>query len=147
MLFTLASLASLAALVSAAGQNVVYWGQNGGGTIEDNDLSTYCTSTSGIDILVLAFLYSYGASGIIPSGTIGQSCYVSGSSGEGQNCDALASAISTCQDAGVTIILSLGGASGSYSLESDAQAQQIGQYIWESYGKIKRPQHMFKLSF
>lgn len=41
---------------ASAAQNVVYWGQNGGGTIENNDLSTYCTSTAGIDILVLAFL-------------------------------------------------------------------------------------------
>lgn len=41
---------------ASAAQNVVYWGQNGGGTVENNDLSTYCTSTSGIDILVLAFL-------------------------------------------------------------------------------------------
>lgn len=56
MLSTLATLLPLAGVVSAVGQNVVYWGQNGGGTIENNDLSTYCTSTSGIDILVLAFL-------------------------------------------------------------------------------------------
>lgn len=46
----------LLAGVASAAQNVVYWGQNGGGTIENNDLSTYCTSTAGIDILVLAFL-------------------------------------------------------------------------------------------
>lgn len=56
MLSILTSLVSLAGVVSAVGQNVVYWGQNGGGTVENNDLSTYCTSTSGIDILVLAFL-------------------------------------------------------------------------------------------
>lgn len=41
---------------ASAAQNVVYWGQNGGGTVENNDLSAYCTSTAGIDILVLAFL-------------------------------------------------------------------------------------------
>lgn len=68
-------------------------------------------------------------------GTIGQSCYISGTSGEGQQCDALAAAISTCQSAGVTIILSLGGASGSYSLSGDAQAEEIAQYLWDSYGK------------
>lgn len=78
---------------------------------------------------------SFGASGVIPSGTIGQSCFISGSSGEGQNCEALASAIATCQDAGVKIILSLGGAVGSYTPQSDAQAAEIGQYLWDSYGK------------
>lgn len=134
MFSILVSLVALVALVSAKGQNVVYWGQNGGGTIENNDLSTYCTSTSGIDIIVLAFLYSYGQSGIIPSGIIGQNCYISGSTGEGQDCDALASAIATCQSAGFEIILSLGGASGSYSLQSNEQAEQIGQYLWDSYG-------------
>ena len=113
--------------------NVVYWGQNGGGTIENNDLSTYCTSSSGIDVIVLAFLYQFGQNGDIASGTIGQSCFIS-SSGEGQNCDALISAIGTCKSAGVKIILSLGGASSSYSLQSQAQAQQIGQYLWDAYG-------------
>ena len=76
--------------------NVVYWGQNGGGTIENNDLSAYCTATSGIDILVLAFLYEWGNGNNIPSGTIGQSCFIS-TSGQGQQCDALASAIAKCQ--------------------------------------------------
>ncbi|KAG0650435.1 Chitinase 2 [Hyphodiscus hymeniophilus] len=114
------------------GQNVVYWGQNGGGTVENNDLSAYCTPTSGIDVIVLAFLYEFGNGVNIPSGTIGQSCYIS-TSGEGQNCDNVASSIATCQAAGVKIILSLGGASGAYSLQSASQAAAIGQYVWESY--------------
>lgn len=123
--------------------NVVYWGQNGGGTIENNDLSAYCTNNAGIDVIVLAFLYSFGNNGPIPSGTIGQSCYIS-TSGEGQQCDALASAIQTCQSNGVKIILSIGGASSSYSLSSDSQASSIGQYIWDSYGNsgnttVQRP--------
>ncbi len=124
-------------------QNVVYWGQNGGGTVENNDLSAYCTSTAGIDVIVLAFLYEFGNGNNIPSGTIGQSCYIS-TSGEGQNCDALTAAIGTCQAAGVKIILSLGGASGSYTLSSNAQAQQIASYLWDSYGNsgnttVQRP--------
>ncbi|KAI0874446.1 putative endochitinase CHI2 [Hypoxylon argillaceum] len=129
---------------SSGPQNVVYWGQNGGGTIENNDLSAYCTSDAGIDILVLAFLYSWGGGGnTIPSGTIGQSCFIS-TAGQGQNCDALASAIKTCQSNNVKIILSLGGASGSYSLSSSAEAQTIGQYLWDSYGNsgstsVQRP--------
>lgn len=75
----------------------------------------------------------YGSSGIVPSGTFGQSCGVY--SGEGQNCDALASAIAECQSVGVKVILSLGGASGAYSLSGDEQAQEIGQYIWDAYGE------------
>jgi chitinase len=115
------------------GEVAVYWGQNGGGTIENNDLSTYCTSSSGIDIIILSFLYEYGNGNNIASGTIGQSCYIS-PQGEPQECDALATAISTCKSNGVKVILSLGGASGAYSLQSQSEAETIGQNLWEAYG-------------
>ncbi|RWA12446.1 hypothetical protein EKO27_g2639 [Xylaria grammica] len=124
-------------------QNVVYWGQNGGGTIENNDLSAYCTSDAGIDILVLSFLYQWGNGNTIPSGTVGQSCFIS-NSGEGQNCDDLSAAITKCQSNSVKIILSLGGASGAYSLSSADEAKAIGKYLWEAYGNsgntsVQRP--------
>lgn len=140
---TFTALAALTASVAAAphiitsratgGQNVVYWGQNGGGVVENNDLATYCSSAAGIDIIVLAFLYEYGNGNKIASGTIGQSCFIS-TSGEGQNCDALASAIDTCKSNGVKVILSLGGAAGAYSLSSQDEAETIGQNLWEAYG-------------
>jgi chitinase len=117
--------------------NVVYWGQNGGGTVENNDLSTYCTSAAGIDIIVLAFLYEYGNGNNIASGTIGQSCYIA-PTGEGQQCDALAAAIDTCKSNGVKVILSLGGAAGAYSLQSQSQAQTIGQNLWDAYGNAAK---------
>ncbi|KAI8966691.1 glycoside hydrolase family 18 protein [Daldinia sp. FL1419] len=124
-------------------QSVVYWGQNGGGTIENNDLSAYCTSDAGIDIIVLAFLYQWGSASDIPSGTVGQSCFIS-NSGEGQNCEDLTAAIKTCQSAGIKVILSLGGATASYSLSSQEQAESIGDYLWQAYGKngnstVQRP--------
>ncbi|KAI1266321.1 glycoside hydrolase family 18 protein [Xylariaceae sp. FL1019] len=132
-------LAGLAAAIPArvhprqnTAQTVVYWGQNGGGTVENNDLTTYCTAESGVNIIVLSFLYQYGNGNTIASGTIGQSCFIS-STGEGQNCEALSSAITTCQSNGVKIILSLGGASGAYSLSSDEEATAIGTYLWEAY--------------
>lgn len=122
------------AAAASEAKNVVYWGQNGGGTIENNDLSTYCTSASGIDVVVLAFLYQYGNGNEIASGIIGQSCFIS-TTGEPQECDALASAIGTCQANGVEVILSLGGAVGAYSLTSQAEAETIGQNLWDAYGK------------
>jgi chitinase len=118
----------------SSGKTVVYWGQNGGNTVENNDLSTYCGSDSGIDIIVLAFLYEYGNGVTVPSGTIGESCSIS-TTGEGQGCEELAAAISTCQSNGVDVILSLGGASGSYALTSQAEAETIGQNLWDAYGK------------
>ena len=142
-LTSLAAASPLAVRQAPGAQNVVYWGQNGGGTIENNDLGAYCQSNSGIDVLVLAFLYQFGRDNTIPSGTIGQSCFIS-TAGQGQNCDSVTAAIAKCQSAGVKIILSLGGATSSYSLQSQAQAEQIGQYLWESYGNsgnttVQRP--------
>ncbi|GAM86979.1 hypothetical protein ANO11243_050000 [Dothideomycetidae sp. 11243] len=143
----LASLTSIALMAIAAlaapttisrratgGLNVVYWGQNGGSTVENNDLASYCSSTAGIDIVVLAFLYEYGNGNTVPSGTIGQSCSIS-TGGVAQNCDALASAITTCQSQGVKVVLSLGGAAGAYSLSSQEEAETIGQNLWNAYGK------------
>lgn len=134
-LFAAASLVTSAACAAVSArqapsdsQVVVYWGQNS----ENNDLSAYCGSSSGIDVLVLSFLYEYGNGINIPAGVIGNSCSV-GTTGEGSQCDELASQIATCQAAGVKIILSLGGAAGSYSLQSQAEAEQIGQYLWDSY--------------
>ncbi|KAI5461926.1 class III chitinase ChiA2 [Mariannaea sp. PMI_226] len=119
-----------------AAQNVVYWGQNGGNVAENNDLAAYCSSDAGVDIIVLAFLYQYGNGNNIASGAIGQSCSVS-TSGEGQNCDELASAIKTCRSKGVKVILSLGGAVGAYSLQSQQEAETIGQNLWDAYGNAK----------
>jgi len=124
---------SLAQRQSTDNQVVVYWGQNGGGTIENNDLTAYCNGTSGIDILVLSFLYEYGNGQTIASGVIGQSCSID-QQGQGQGCEALAQGIKTCQSAGVKVIMSLGGASGAYSLSSADEATQIGQNLWNSYG-------------
>ncbi len=135
----LAGVSILATAVSAVphklrardsnGQNVVYWGQ------DDNvqDLSKYCTSSAGIDIIVLSFLYQYGNGQTIASGTIGDQCYIS-SAGVPQNCDGLATSIETCKSSGVKVILSLGGAVGAYSLSSQAEAETIGQNLWDAYG-------------
>lgn len=85
MLFqkTLFGLGLLTGLASAAPSirrrqspgalNVVYWGQNGGGTIENNDLSAYCTATSDIDVLVLSSLWQWSNGATAMGGSFGQS--------------------------------------------------------------------------
>ena len=133
LLATFSSAMPLERRQNANGEVVVYWGQNGGGTLENTDLSAYCTSAAGVDIVVLAFLYNFGSGEDIANGIIGQTCYIA-ESGEGQQCDDLASQITTCQGAGVKVILSLGGAVGDYSLASQAEAETVGQNLWDAYG-------------
>ncbi|KAJ6437648.1 chitinase [Purpureocillium lavendulum] len=114
-------------------QAVVYWGQHGGNTRENSDLAAYCKPDSGIDIVVLAFLFTYGNGLTTPSGTIGQSCTIT-SEGQAQGCDGLAAAIDHCKSRGVKVLLSLGGAVGAYSLRSQEEAEAIGQRLWDAYG-------------
>ncbi|KHN95484.1 class III chitinase ChiA2 [Metarhizium album ARSEF 1941] len=119
---------------AAGGQTVVYWGQNGGGgAVENNDLAAYCTGQAGIDIVVLAFLYQFGNGNKVASGSFGRSCVIT-PAGEGQNCDDLARAIDTCKANGVKVILSLGGAAGTYALTSQEEAEAVGQSLWDAYG-------------
>ncbi|KAJ5328846.1 Chitinase 2 [Penicillium brevicompactum] len=132
LLFLLLGVAALPQEPGAWGngpQNVAYWGQDG----HVRDLASYCNSNSGLDIIVLSFLYEYGNGKTIASGTIGTQCYIS-PSGDPQNCGGLASAIETCKRNGIKVILSLGSASGAYDLSSQAEAEAIGQHLWEAYG-------------
>lgn len=110
-------------------QNVAYWGQDS----HVIDLINYCNPSSGLDIIVLAFLYQYGNGNTIASGALGNQCYIA-PDGTPQNCQSLASAIETCKSNGIKIIISLGGASGAYSLSSQAEAEAIGQNLWNAYG-------------
>lgn len=48
--------------------------------------------------------------------------------------DDVAAAIQQCQSNGVKVILSLGGAVGTYSLSSQQEAEIIGQNLWAAYG-------------
>jgi chitinase len=119
-------------------QNVVYWGQNGGNAneYEDEELSSYCGADSGIDIIILAFLFKFGNGNTIPSGAFGRECWVN-DNGEGVNCAGLIEGIQTCKAAGVKILVSIGGAGGdnsAYGLANAEEAETIGQYLWEAYG-------------
>ncbi|KAF9611947.1 hypothetical protein IFM89_037167 [Coptis chinensis] len=41
--------------------------------------------------------------------------------------------IKTCQSNGIKVILSIGGASGSYSLASSDDAKQVATYLWNNF--------------
>jgi chitinase len=115
--------------LAGKGQNVVYWGQSANVT----RLSPYCNPAAGVDMVILSFLSTFGNGQTIASGNIGPSCYIS-SLGEPYGCEQLALDIQTCQHNGIPVILSLGGGRGSYSLDSESEAELIGQNLWEAYG-------------
>ncbi|KAK3194700.1 hypothetical protein Dsin_026010 [Dipteronia sinensis] len=48
-------------------------------------------------------------------------------------CTGLSSDVKSCQAKGVKVMLSLGGASGSYSLSSTADAKQVATYLWNNF--------------
>lgn len=125
ILTSLVSLGLLSSLVSAfdasSNSNVaVYWGQNSG--LSQERLSTYCTSDS-VDIVLLAFLSGF------PDTTINFSnqCWTN-------DCPQIAEDIKTCQANGKVVLLSLGGASGSYGFSSEQEGADYATTLWNTFG-------------
>ncbi|KAF9622890.1 hypothetical protein IFM89_035123 [Coptis chinensis] len=48
-------------------------------------------------------------------------------------CTNLSADIKACQNNGIKVILSIGGASGSYSLASSDDARQVATYLWNNF--------------
>ncbi|CEP64201.1 chitinase LALA0_S10e04786g [Lachancea lanzarotensis] len=104
----------------------VYWGQASAGS--QGSLASYCQS-SDVDIVLLSFLYTF-------PNTIGLdfSSACSSSFGDGLlHCDQIAEDIKTCQSQGKKILLSMGGAVGSYGFTSDSQAEDFATTLWNTF--------------
>ncbi|KAJ6003580.1 Chitinase 2 [Penicillium canescens] len=113
-------------------QVVTYWGQTAG----QKSLQSYCADDAGVDIILLAFLNTFGQNMDTPSGNIGSSCQIT--SGNAQGCEEVAADIDYCRSKGVKVILSLGGALGVYGLSSREEAETIGQNLWDAFGGVKQ---------
>jgi chitinase len=130
----LTSLVFGAAVVSAgvikqrasAGLNVVYWGQND----NERSLGAYCASGQGIDVIVLAFLSTFG-NGNTPSGNFGDECSVD-SSGNG-SCNTLANDINTCKGKGIKVLISAGGWGANYDLSGKSDADGVAWSLWNEW--------------
>ena len=109
---------------SASGSNnvVLYWGQASAGSQES--LGTYCESTSA-DMYVLSFLAGFPESELTIHGCAGTLA---------SSCPDLAADIKYCQSLGKKVLLSLGGAVGSYGFTSDQQAINYASTLWNSFG-------------
>jgi chitinase len=99
----------------------IYWGQNLG----DGTLSSTC-DTGNYKIVLLAFLHVFG-DGRVPNWNFAGHC------GDWSPCTKLEPEIKHCQQKGVKVFLSLGGASGAYSLSSPDDAKNVADYLHTNF--------------
>ena len=98
---------------------IVYWGS----TDNEGKLSDYCSDNT-YDVIILAFADAFNGDGV-PQMSMDY-C-------DGQDCSSLSSQVRSCQNQGKTIILSVGGADGSYQLKSTDFAKQVAHHLWNMF--------------
>ncbi|KAI9284552.1 glycoside hydrolase superfamily, partial [Umbelopsis sp. AD052] len=98
-------------------------------------LASYCAGST-VDIFVLSFLYVFYGPGGEPqidfANEDGGCTYFSGTNL--YHCPSIAKDIKTCQANGKKILLSLGGAVGTYGFTSNSQAQSYADQLWGLFG-------------
>ncbi|KAH8548638.1 chitinase 1 [Umbelopsis sp. PMI_123] len=123
------------------GNYVLYWGQNSYGAAGgassgwQKNLASYCTDST-TDIFVLAFLNVFFSTGNDPAldfANASNNC-TTFSGTNMLHCPQIGQDIKTCQANGKKILLSLGGASGSYGFTSDAQGSAFADQLWNLFG-------------
>ncbi|ORX46534.1 glycoside hydrolase [Hesseltinella vesiculosa] len=125
------------ALAASIPDNAVaqYWGQNSAASSGDGsqkNLAYYCDDAT--DVLILSFLTDFNVGGL-PTLNFASACTETFSGTNLLNCPNIAQDIKTCQDKGKIILLSLGGAAGSYSLSSDNDAKTFAHSLHGMFGK------------
>ncbi|KAG7191251.1 Chitinase 1, partial [Scheffersomyces spartinae] len=119
-------LLCMASAFVAASEVAVYWGQNSAGGQER--LSTYCDSTS-VDIVLVSFIngfpnlevnFSNQCGATFPSGLL--------------HCPQIGEDIKYCQSKGKKVMISMGGASGSYGFSSEAEGSEFATTLWNKFG-------------
>ncbi|KAF9923518.1 Chitinase 1 [Linnemannia zychae] len=113
--------------------NVVnYWGQNSvsfsGG--DEGDLSAYCQDDT-IDLFVIAFV-SQIVNGA-PVLNLANHCETTFPGSNLLSCPKIAQDIKACQAKGKALVISIGGASGSYSIEDPAAGAAFAEQIWNIF--------------
>ncbi|KAJ1898348.1 Chitinase 2 [Kickxella alabastrina] len=112
-----------------------YYGQNSAGN--QQTLGNYCKDTTE-DIIVLAFMNGFPNVML----NFANACESTFPGSSLLHCPQIAEDIKYCQSKGKIVILSMGGASGSYGFSSDAQAKDFADTVWGMFFKgtsDKRP--------
>ncbi|CAJ1975491.1 unnamed protein product [Sphenostylis stenocarpa] len=119
ILFTL--FCTIKSSQASNGVIAIYWGQNNG----DGTLTSTCDAGN-YEIVLLAFLNGFGC-GRPPSWNFDGHC------GEWSPCTKLQAEIEYCQQKGIKVLLSLGGAVGSYSLCSSQDGKDVAHYLFRNF--------------
>ncbi|KAK9472735.1 endochitinase [Dipodascopsis tothii] len=130
--FVLLLVAARALAFSATANDnvVVYWGQASAGSQES--LSYYCQNDA-VDVVVLSFMTEFFGSDDLPALNFASACTATFPGTSLLECAEIANDIATCQSLGKIVLLSLGGASGSYSLADDTQAAAFADTLWDLF--------------
>ncbi|KAG4910591.1 hypothetical protein JHK87_056707 [Glycine soja] len=107
---------------SHAGGIAVYWGQNG----NEGSLEEAC-NTDNYQYVNIGFLNVFG-NNQTPQLNLAGHCNPSTN-----ECTGLSNDINVCQSKGIKVFLSLGGAVGSYSLNSASEATDLAAYLWDNF--------------
>jgi chitinase len=128
-----------ASFAAAADGNAVaiYWGQNETGA--EPELAAIC-NTAQYNIVLLSFVYAFGGTNShdpngYPSVNLGTHCQTPLSSANPNflQCPLLTDAIVACQRNGKKVLLSLGGAVGTYGFANDTEAQDSARLFWNLF--------------
>ncbi|XP_061342049.1 acidic endochitinase SE2-like [Gastrolobium bilobum] len=106
---------------ASTGEIAIYWGQNYG----DGNLTATC-DTGNYGIVILAFFTTFGC-GRTPAWNFDGHC------GHWSPCTKLKHEIDHCQEKGIKVFLSIGGASENYSLCSPEDAKEVAEYLYNKF--------------
>jgi len=123
-------------VIAYSPKNVVYWGQESDGS--EQALRNYCTGT--FDVIVMAFVYNFPTDADTP-GSAYPALNFAGHCSTSYNsanpnlliCPEIAADITYCQSQGVQILLSFGGAEGTYGFSSDTSATTFATTVWNMF--------------
>ncbi|ORY04643.1 glycoside hydrolase [Basidiobolus meristosporus CBS 931.73] len=117
------------------GQNS-YGGGGGDSSGWQKNLAYYCQDDT-VDVIPVSFLNTFFGKGGFPELNLANTCNVKDNAtfpGTNMvNCPSIGDDIKYCQSRGKSIILSLGGAGGSYGFQNDAQAQGFATQVWNLF--------------
>ncbi|KAF3990694.1 hypothetical protein FT663_01539 [Candidozyma haemuli var. vulneris] len=130
LLLLVSLLGKVLAFSASSNKNVaVYWGQNSYGN--QDRLSAYCDNDD-TDIVLVSFVTGF------PELSLNFANQCGGSFSNGVlHCPQIGEDIKTCQSKGKKILLSLGGASGSYGFHgpnADSDAEKFAETLWNKFG-------------